>query len=218
MTIRSVKVWDPIVRLFHWSLVIAFFVAYFTEPEDSGFAVHVWAGYFIGGLLVLRVVWGFIGSPHARFSDFAFGPFRALRYLMDLLRGKSKRHLGHSPAGAWMVYFLLATLSATVLTGMVVLAMDKHAGPLARLFETAAPPLSVVEPPASRTEGERALARGTSSDGAAEKAVEEAHELLANFVLALVIFHLLGVVLASLAHRENLVRSMVTGYKRSQET
>ena len=218
MTIRSVKVWDPIVRLFHWSLVIAFFVAYFTEPEDSGFAVHVWAGYFIGGLLVLRVVWGFIGSPHARFSDFAFGPFRALRYLMDLLRGKSKRHLGHSPAGAWMVYFLLATLSATVLTGMVVLAMDKHAGPLARLFETATPPVTAVEPPASRTEGERDLARGTSSDGAAEKAVEEAHELLANFMLALVIFHLLGVVLASLAHRENLVRSMVTGYKRSQET
>lgn len=72
MTIRSVKVWDPIVRGFHWSLVIAFFVAYFTEPEDSGLAVNVWAGYFVGGLLVLRVVWGFIGSPHARFSDFAF--------------------------------------------------------------------------------------------------------------------------------------------------
>ena len=81
MSVLEVKVWDGFVRLFHWSLVIAFFVAYFTEPEDATLSVHVWAGYFVGGLIVLRVIWGFIGSRHARFSDFAFGPFRALAYL-----------------------------------------------------------------------------------------------------------------------------------------
>ena len=63
MAADVVKVWDPVVRLFHWSLVVAFFVAYFTEPEDSGLAVHVWAGYFVCGLIVLRIVWGFAGSP-----------------------------------------------------------------------------------------------------------------------------------------------------------
>lgn len=218
VTTDIVKVWDPLVRLFHWSLVVAFFVAYFTEPEDSGLAVHVWAGYFVGGLIVLRVIWGFVGSPHARFSDFAFGPFHALHYLVDLARGKSKRHLGHSPAGAWMVYLLLATLGATVLTGMVVLAMDKHAGPLAPLFETTTAPAAATEPVASRrADGERESERGASQGGSYEDAIEEAHELLANVVLALVILHLLGVAAASLAHRENLVRSMVTGYKRSQE-
>jgi len=213
-----VKVWDPVVRLFHWSLVVAFFVAYFTEPEDSGFAVHVWAGYFVGGLIVLRVIWGFVGSPHARFGDFAFGPFHAVHYLVDLARGKSKRHLGHSPAGAWMVYLLLATLSATVLTGMVVLALDKQAGPLAPLFETATTPHAAAEPAASRRADEaRDLERGASSGAAYEDAIDEAHELLANVVLALVVLHLIGVAVASLAHRENLVRSMVTGYKRSRE-
>jgi cytochrome b len=211
-----VKVWDPLVRLFHWSLVVAFFVAYFTEPEDSALAVHVWAGYFVGGLIVLRLIWGFVGSPHARFSDFAFGPFHALRYLLDLARGKSKRHLGHSPGGAWMVYLLLATLSATVLTGMVVLAVDKHAGPLAPLFETAAAPEAAAEPLASRAE-ENLTRDASTGESSSEEAIEEAHELLANIVLALVVLHLLGVAVASLAHRENLVRSMVTGYKRSQE-
>ena len=218
MATDAVKVWDPAVRLFHWSLVVAFFVAYFTEPEDSGLAVHVWAGYFVGGLIVLRIIWGFVGSPHARFGDFAFGPFHALHYLVDLARGKSKRHLGHSPAGAWMVYLLLATLSATVLTGMIVLAMDKHAGPLAPLFETTTAPQataqSVVSP---RAEPERDLERGASNGESYEDVIEEAHELLANVVLALVILHLIGVAVASLAHRENLVRSMITGYKRSQE-
>ena len=213
-----VKVWDPVVRLFHWSLAVAFFVAYFTEPEDSGLAVHVWAGYFVCGLIVLRIVWGFAGSPHARFGDFAFGPFHALRYLVDLARGKSKRHLGHSPAGAWMVYLLLVTLSATVLTGMVVLAMDKHAGPLAPLFETTTVSKAAMEPSASRrADGKRDLERGTSNGESYEDTIEEAHELLANIVLALVILHLIGVAAASLAHRENLVRSMVTGFKRSQE-
>lgn len=214
MVVNAVRVWDPVVRLFHWSLVVAFFVAYFTEPEDSGLAVHVWAGYFVGGLIVLRLVWGFVGSPHARFSDFAFGPFHALRYLADLARGKSKRHLGHSPAGAWMVYLLLATLSATVLAGMVVLALDKHAGPLAPLFEaTSAPQVTAASSSSRRGDAERDASNGDSY----EDVIEEAHEMLANVVLALVILHLIGVVAASLAHRENLVRSMVTGYKRSQE-
>jgi cytochrome b len=216
VAVDVVKVWDPVVRLFHWSLVVAFFVAYFTEPEDSGLAVHVWAGYFVGGLIVLRLIWGFVGSPHARFGDFAFGPFHALHYLVDLARGKSKRHLGHSPAGAWMVYLLLATLSATVLVGMVALALDKHAGPLAPLFETTTAHTAAMEiVPSRRTDGERESVRGASNGESYEDAIEEAHELLANVVLALVVFHLIGVVAASLAHRENLVRSMVTGYKRS---
>ena len=88
----------------------------------------------------------------------------------------------------------------------------------APLFETTTAPAAATEPVASRrADGERESERGASQGGSYEDAIEEAHELLANVVLALVILHLLGVAAASLAHRENLVRSMVTGYKRSQE-
>lgn len=215
MSLRDIRVWDPFVRLFHWSLVIAFFVAYFTEPEDSGLALHVWAGYFVGGLIVLRVIWGFVGTKHARFSDFAFGPFRALGYLGDLVRGRSRRHLGHSPAGAWMVYLLLVTLAATVWTGMTVLATEKHQGPLAPFFTASSAPATTAIERGGEEEDERAEAsgRGESGEGG-EDTMEELHEILANLVLILVILHILGVVVASVSHRENLVRAMITGNKR----
>ena len=218
MSNNRVKVWDPVVRLFHWSLVATFFIAYFVEPEDSGLAVHVWAGYFVGGIVVLRIAWGFIGTEHARFSDFAFGPFHALRYLAGLFRGKASRHVGHSPAGAWMVYALLLALAATVYTGLNVLAMEQHAGPLASLYVPSSTPAATqaatdrnVPVTGKQEADEENEATGESHEGA----MEEAHEWLANAALALVILHILGVLLASFVHRENLARAMVTGYKRA---
>lgn len=218
MSNDRIKVWDPLVRLFHWSLVAAFFIAYFVEPEDSGLAVHVWAGYFVGGIVVLRIAWGFVGTEHARFSDFAFGPFHALRYLGGLVRGRASRHIGHSPAGAWMVYVLLLALAATVYTGMSVLAMEEHAGPLASLYVPSATTDTTNALPGRLTtatgdkQGEHEHGAGVESR---ESVMEEAHEVLANIALALVILHILGVLIASIVHRENLARAMVTGYKRS---
>lgn len=218
MSNHRVKVWDPIVRLFHWSLVAAFFIAYFVEPEDSGLAVHVWAGYFVGGIVVLRVAWGFFGTEHARFSDFAFGPFHALRYFADLFRGRAPRHVGHSPAGAWMVYALLLALAATVYTGISVLAMEEHAGPLASLYVPSPTPAATDAAADRRTPAtgtQEADEEHEATGGPREGSMEEAHEWLANAALALVILHILGVLLASFVHRENLARAMVTGYKRS---
>jgi cytochrome b len=88
----EIIVWDPLVRLFHWTLVIAFTLAYFSqegpfedllERMDENWVqnVHVWAGYTIAGLLLFRLVWGFAGPRHARFGDFVRGPRETLRYV-----------------------------------------------------------------------------------------------------------------------------------------
>ena len=125
----TVQVSDPLVRVFHWTLVIAFAVAYLSGK--GSLALHVWSGYAVGGLVLLRIVWGFIGTPHARFANFVFGPFASLRYPADLVRGRARRYVGHRQAGAAMVFALLLTLVLLVGSGLQLYAIDENAGPLA---------------------------------------------------------------------------------------
>jgi cytochrome b len=193
-------VWDRFVRFGHWLIAGGFLVAYLTE--DDLLTVHVWAGYLVGAVVCLRIVWGFIGSKHARFSDFFYSPRQALAYLNDLVRRRAKRYLGHSPAGAVMVYALLVAILATTVSGLMVYAYDKHEGPLAGVV-------------ASQYVGMTGEERDRASESV-EDFWEETHEVLANLTLALVVLHIGGVALSSLAHRENLVRAMVTGRKRSE--
>ena len=124
----QVYVWDPFVRVFHWTLVICFTVAYLTEDLLT---VHVWAGYIVGSLILARIVWGLVGPTHARFSDFVYAPSTTLRYVRDLILLRAPRQLGHSPGGGAMVVALLLLLAATVVTGLIVYGGDQQAGPLA---------------------------------------------------------------------------------------
>lgn len=181
----TVYVWDPIVRVFHWSLVGAFALAYLTG--EDWLDLHVIAGYWIAGLIALRVIWGFVGPGHARFSDFVRGPSSALRYLYDAVRLRAKRYIGHNPAGGLMAIALLVCLAGTIVTGLLALGGMEYTGPLAAL----APHLTDRE----------------------AHWLEEAHETFANLTLLLVFAHVAGVVLASLQHRENLIRAMFTGRK-----
>jgi len=180
----EISVWDPFVRVFHWTVVVAFTVAYLTE--DDTLTVHVWAGYVVGILVVARVLWGFVGPQHARFSDFVYAPATALTYVRDLFLLRGRRYLGHSPGGGYMVVVLLIFLAATVVTGLVVYGGDQQAGPLAGMF--------------------------TEEFG---ESFEEVHEVIANITLALIFLHIAAVTLASFVHRENLVRAMITGKKRA---
>ena len=196
----EVPVWDPLVRLFHWTLFISFCAAWFTEGElFEGLQdrlngewlqlVHIWAGYAIAGLLVFRVLWGFVGPRYARFSDFVYSPRVVLAYVRDVLTLRARRTLGHNPAGGAMIVALLLGLTATVVTGLALYGADKGLGPLAAML-------------------------AESSDAVIDT-IKEAHEVATNFTLLLVAGHLLGVVWETLLHRENLVRAMITGRKRA---
>ena len=136
---RYVPVWDAMVRFGHWALVAAFAVAYFSAEEEGGVRpLHVWCGYAVGVLVVLRVVWELVGPQHARFTDFICGPAVAARYLIDLMAGHARRYLGHSPAGGAMVIALLISLSATVATGLIADTGERGKGPLAGAGATVA--------------------------------------------------------------------------------
>jgi cytochrome b len=163
-------------------------IAFLTE--DDLLVVHVWAGYIILGLILVRLVWGFVGPRHARWSDFIKEPREIIAYLKDAMRFRASRYLGHNPAGGAMVIALLVSLAATGLSGLAVYGAQELSGPLAPML-------------------------GGLSEGWAHL-MEDIHEVLANLTLLLVLLHLAGVAFASLEHRENLVRSMITGLKRSE--
>jgi len=182
---NSIKVWDPVVRIGHWTLVTSFFIAYFTE--DEFLTAHVWAGYIIGIVIGLRLIWGFVGTRHARFSDFVRSPSVVFEYVSSLVRNQGKRYIGHNPAGGVMILFLLVFLLGTVLSGVVLYGMEEGAGPLASWVAAYAD---------------------------SEEMWEELHEVLANLTLLLVVVHIAGVLVSGRIHGENLVKAMLTGRKK----
>lgn len=169
-----IKVWDPLVRLSHWSLVLLFAFSFMTGDEWK--SAHIVSGYAVAGLIAVRLVWGVIGTRHARFSSFVAGPGTIATFLKDTLHLRAKRYVGHNPAGGAMVLVLLAAISGIALTGYM-----------------------------QTTDAYWGIAW-----------VENAHKALVYLTLGLVGLHIGGVILASVEHRENLVRAMVTGWKRRQ--
>jgi len=115
---HMVRVWDPVVRLFHWSVVAGCFANMFVLEE--GETAHDVVGYVVAGVLVVRVLWGFVGSRHARFADFVPMPGSALRYAGATLRGEEERSLGHNPLGALMILALMTLLAGVSITGWML--------------------------------------------------------------------------------------------------
>ncbi|PHQ98205.1 MAG: cytochrome B [Marinosulfonomonas sp.] len=168
-----VRVWDPLVRIFHWALVLSFAIAWISaESLDD---LHIWAGYAAAALIGFRLIWGLIGPRYARFTQFIKGPGTVLGYLKSMLRGSEPRYVGHNPVGGAMILALLTSLGGTSWTGWLL-----------------------------------TLPKWERSDW-----LEEGHEIIAGVTLALVVLHIVGVIVASWRHRENLVLSMVNGQKRS---
>lgn len=171
----EIKVWDRFVRVFHWSIVALFALAFVTADEIE--TLHQVAGYAILALVLARIIWGFIGSPHARFSSFLRRPTEVIAFLRATARFSAPRHIGHNPAGGLMVAALIAMLLTITTTGILqTLSAFENWGWL-----------------------------------------EDLHEVAVFATLGLIALHLIGVLIASLEHGENLVRAMFTGAKRPPE-
>jgi cytochrome b len=205
MNSNEIKVWDPLVRVFHWSLVAAFATAYLTGEGESRW--HETIGYVVLALIGVRIVWGLVGSKHARFRDFVFRPATILGYAKDLVAGKAKRYLGHNPLGGAMVLALLASVSATALSGLAIQEpVGEATQAAAAMLRAPAAALAQIVPAAVADDD------GDEERGA-EGALKEAHEFFAQVTLLLIFLHVAGVIVSSRLHRENLVRAMITGRK-----
>jgi cytochrome b len=220
-SMKSIKVWDLFVRLFHWLLVAGIISQLMTAENVQ--SLHVRVGYVIIILLVLRIIWGFVGPRHARFTDFIYPPADILAYLAGLIKGRPRHYIGHNPAGGAMVCTLLAILLLTTLAGLKTLGADGK-GPLAKHSQ-----YSVArawaddhgeggdESVSGHVDKEENTNHQHSHAGNKAQAHfwKEIHETLVGISLFLIGLHICGVMASSYVHRENLILSMITGWKKS---
>ena len=181
---KPTLIWDLPTRLFHWTLAASFAADWLTSENDTLLSVHVFFGYLMLGLVIFRVFWGLAGSHFSRFSSFPFAPKEGYDYLMQVGRGNALRHVGHNPAGSLAIYALLALVLFVGAAGILTLGGEEQHG----------------------------LATGWLGLDQMHW-LKSMHKLGAIAMLLLVAGHVIGVVVESIAHKENLARSMVTGLK-----
>lgn len=115
---RDIVVWDPLVRLIHWSLALSILLN--STVIDGESSPHEWIGYVAVGLIAIRLIWGLLGSQHARLSAFTPNPVAALRHLVALSKGDKTVYLSHNPLGALMVYNIWLTVLLLGVTGYMM--------------------------------------------------------------------------------------------------
>ena len=123
---HTVRVWDPLVRVFHWSLAIAFFANYFVTEEGEGW--HRWIGYYAAAWVLIRIVWGFFANGAAAWSDFWPTPARLKAHVSALLHGSDIHRLGHSPLGALVMILMMTAMFALGVTGYMLEEIDMFWG------------------------------------------------------------------------------------------
>jgi cytochrome b len=172
---NRILIWDLPTRVFHWLQVISIVGAYSISESERYRDVHIAFGYLLLGLIVFRLLWGFVGTRYARFNSFFFKPGEIIAYLLSLFKGRSKHYLGHNPAGSVSVWLLLSLGLLICVTG--VMALQDDAG----------------------------------------DAVVTLHGVATKIMLAVVLLHILGVLVSSILHRENLLRAMIIGLKSGED-
>jgi cytochrome b len=186
-----IRVWDLPVRLFHWTLVILIATSYFSGRAGGDWMkLHFWSGYAILTLLLFRIVWGFIGSTTARFSNFVKGPSAAFRHIAELAGADRPREAGHNPLGGAMVLVLIFAVLAQVVAGLF--SADTDTG--------------VVTGPLSGLVADKWIERATAF-----------HTFWVNALLILVGLHVLAAIVYLVWKRQNLIGAMIHGYKPTDD-
>jgi cytochrome b len=181
----KILVWDLPLRLFHWLLVLLIVVSFVSvNIGGNAMQVHMLSGYAVLTLVLFRVLWGFLGSTHARFASFVRGPAAVIEHLRALSQHKAGVYLGHNPAGAWSVVLMLTLLLVQAGTGLFSNDDIATSGPLAKLVSKAL---------SDRITG--------------------IHDLNSSLLYVLVGLHLSAVAYYFFYERENLVKPMLTGFK-----
>ena len=183
---QSVLVWDVPTRIFHW-LLVALIVASLVTGNVGGLTfmrIHMLSGYAILALILFRVIWGFIGNTHARFSNFVAGPLTAIGYARGLVSGSGRAYLGHNPLGGWSVLVMLVLMLVQAATGLCANDDIFTEGPLAgRVGKATSDFLTGI------------------------------HQTNANLLYVVMAVHVIAV-LGYLFKGDNLIRPMITGRKR----
>lgn len=182
-------VWDLPVRVIHWSLLLAVVGSWLTqELPGDWFAWHVRCGYTVLVLVSTRLLWGVVGTRHARFASFVRGPGAVLRYARALLSGSAPRYTGHNPLGALMVLLLLTLLLAQALSGLFANDDILNTGPLF----------------------------GYVSDATSDR-LTSLHHTFFNVLQIAVLLHVAAALVYLFVKKDNLIRPMITGRKAAAE-
>lgn len=184
---KQLLVWDPLLRIFHGLLALSFLAAYYLE--DQMLQLHLLLGSIVFGLIIFRLFWGIYGTQHARFSDFTFSMQQIKQHLRSLIYWKPTHHTGHTPAGALMIFFLLAGLLILTLSGIILYSLENSAIPFASLWGNMNLDTIIF--------------------------IEMLHRLTADVLMLAVLLHIAGVLIESSLQQQNLIRAMITGYKKN---
>jgi len=195
--------WDPVVKLTHWTIVLAILANALLTEEGS--AAHVWVGYALAAILALRLLWGLIGPAEARFTAFPPNPARALRHVGAITRGEKAAHASHNPLGALMVYAIWSCLGVIIATGITMAGFP----PQGESHEEGRPAAHAsAEYGEEREEAEEARESG---EGHEEGAMEELHEIAVNLLYLLIVLHIAGVVFETRRSGRQVVLAMLPG-------
>ena len=189
MATNTRLVWDAPLRAFHWFLAASLVALYVTAKGPIGWMqLHFWLGYWTLGLLIFRVIWGFVGPKHARFIEFFPTPGVFVRYLKGLFKRDSAHAVGHNPVGALAVFAILILVGFQAVTGLFASDDIIWDGPY-----------------------KAAVSNATS------RSLTSIHKSTSiNLLIALVVIHIAAVAYYWFYKRQNLVRPMITGRKPAE--
>lgn len=190
-----VKVWDPIVRIGHWAMVLCFAALYL---KSSKFPLHVYAAYVIMGYMCFRIVYGFIGPRAVRFWTFIYSPKTMLKYGIDSVVGHPMHTISHNPLGGLMVFGLLFSMLGTGVLGLMLYSAGQELGPLGNMVPS---------------EWEDELTTLTLFGNTFPIGLKDIHIWCGNVAASLVTCHLLGTLWATAVHKSGHVIGMITGIK-----